>query len=69
MQKVYGFINRQHLMRNFGISNAQAALDFKSFNSKNPGEMLYDSVRKCYVSTTKPLQLNNTLNNTKNHPI
>lgn len=54
MLKVYGFINRQHLMRNFGISNAQAALDFKSFNSKNPGTMRYDSSQKCYFATTKP---------------
>lgn len=54
MLKVYGFINRQHLMRNFGISNAQAALDFKSFNNTNPGEMLYDSTQRCYVATNKP---------------
>lgn len=53
MLKVYGFINRQHLMRNFGISNAQAALDFKSFNSKNPGTMRYDSSQRCYIATTK----------------
>jgi hypothetical protein len=52
--KVYGFINRQHLMRNFGISNAQAALNFKSFNIENPGEMAYDNIQKCYVATTKP---------------
>lgn len=52
MLKVSGLINRQHLMRDFGISNAQAALNSKLFNSNNPSAMRYDNIQKCYVATT-----------------
>ncbi|WP_291732280.1 hypothetical protein [Leisingera sp. F5] len=54
MLAVYGFINRQHLMRNFGISGAQAALDFNRFNDAHPNAMTYDNRRKTYVATTPP---------------
>ena len=50
--KVSGLINHQHLMRDFGISNAQAAPNSKLFNSNNPGAMRYDNIQKCYVATT-----------------
>lgn len=53
MLRVYGFINRQHIMRKFGLSNAAAALDFKQFISTNPEAMTYDSNRRCYVATTE----------------
>ena len=46
---VYGFINRQHLVRKFGISEPQAALDFKLFQSRHQGRMRYDKRTKRYV--------------------
>lgn len=54
MLRVYGHINRQHLMRMFGISGAQAVIDFRRFNATNPGAMTYDNRRKTYVATTPP---------------
>lgn len=52
MLRVYGFINRQHLMRRFEISGAQAANDFNRFNEERPGVMLYDNRAKTYQATT-----------------
>jgi hypothetical protein len=51
MLRVYGFVNRFHLMRQFEISSAQAALDIKRFNETNAGAMTYDASRKTYVAT------------------
>lgn len=48
MLKVYGFINRHHLQRKFGVSEATAATDFREFNAANPGAMLYCPARKHY---------------------
>lgn len=48
---IFGFINRTHLQSKFGVSNAQAALDFKLFNERYPGAMTYDSSQKRYVAT------------------
>jgi hypothetical protein len=46
---VYGYINRAHLMRKFSISEPQAANDFRLFNRKHPGRMVYDKRAKRYV--------------------
>ncbi|WP_243612961.1 hypothetical protein [Shimia aestuarii] len=54
MLRTYGFVNRQHLMRHFGISSAQAAVDFRTFNDQNPGVMIYDARRKTYVASEPP---------------
>lgn len=50
--RVFGFINREHLMRKFGISTAQAAHDFTSFKERHPGAMTYDVSSKRYVAAT-----------------
>jgi len=47
---VYGFINREHLMRKFGISRPQASGDLRAFQRDNPSAMRYDASRKCYVN-------------------
>lgn len=47
--RVFGFINRAHLERKFGISTPQASLDLKNFARWNPRKMFYDVNRKCYV--------------------
>lgn len=47
---VFGFINRRHLERKFGISTAQAAIDFAEFNKRNPTAMTYIPSEKRYVA-------------------
>lgn len=54
MLAVYGFINRVHLVRKFGISSAQAALDFNRFNEMHPDAMRYDNRKKIYTAATAP---------------
>jgi hypothetical protein len=48
---VFGFINREHLMRKFGISQPQASKDLTTFQRQHPDLMQYDLSRKCYVRT------------------
>ena len=48
MLNVYGFINREHLQRKFGISQPQASKDLQTYQRLNPGAMAYDQSRKCY---------------------
>lgn len=50
MLMVYGFINREHLMRKFGITAAQAAVDFRTFQEQHPLAMHYDRSSKRYVA-------------------
>lgn len=57
MLTVYGFINRQHLQRQFGISSAQAALDFRAFQDTNTDVMHYDASEKTYRANTPPERL------------
>jgi hypothetical protein len=54
MLRIYGFINRFHMSRKFGISNAQAALDFKAFHEANPEAMKYDARKKVYFASDAP---------------
>lgn len=49
MLDIYGFINREHLQRKFGISVPQASLDLQTFQREHPRTMTYDLTRKCYV--------------------
>jgi hypothetical protein len=46
---VYGFVNREHLQRKFGISVPQASIDLQRFLRAHPGDVQYDLSRKCYV--------------------
>jgi DeoR/GlpR family transcriptional regulator of sugar metabolism len=47
MLRIYGFINREHVMRKFGISTPQASKDLNDFQKKNPNAVSYDlSVKK-----------------------
>lgn len=48
--RVFGFINRKHLMLKFGISMPQASNDLALFQKENPGVIEYDSRMKCYIS-------------------
>jgi len=47
---IFGFIQRQHLMRKFGISTPQASADLQRFQKDHPGAMEYDSSGKRYVA-------------------
>jgi hypothetical protein len=47
---VFGFIQRQHLMRKFGISKPQASADLQRFQRDNPGAMEYDPSGKHYIA-------------------
>lgn len=47
---VFGYINRLHLMRKFGISAPQAASDFQKFQKFRPGIMEYDKRTKRYIA-------------------
>jgi hypothetical protein len=47
--RVFGFINREHLERKFGISTPQASLDLQRFMRERPGLMTYDKSAKRYV--------------------
>ena len=50
MLHVYGFINREHLMRKFGISTPQASKDMNDFQRLNPGAITYDIRLKKFIS-------------------
>lgn len=45
---VFGFINRDHLMRKFGVSVVQASKDLQAFQRMNPGAMTYNATTKRY---------------------
>lgn len=46
---IFGFIRRDHLMRKFGVSIAQASKDLAKFQEANPGVIVYDRSSKRYV--------------------
>lgn len=52
--RVFGFINREHLERKFGISTPQASADLAAFQRTYPGAMAYDLSAKRYIATGKP---------------
>ena len=49
--RVLGFINREHLVRKFGLSVPQASIDLRAFQRLNPKAMTYDLSAKRYVAT------------------
>ena len=48
--RVFGFINREHISRKFGVSIPQASIDLQSFQRANPGRVVYDASAKRYVA-------------------
>lgn len=48
MLHIYGFINREHLMKKFGISTPQASKDLRSFMEHSSGGMKYNLSAKRY---------------------
>lgn len=47
--RVFGFINREHLERKFGISTPQASLDLNRFRRAHPSLIRYDASEKRYI--------------------
>lgn len=48
MLDIYGFINREHLTKKFGISAVHAAGDFSRFQAAFPDRMTYNTSTKRY---------------------
>jgi hypothetical protein len=51
--RVYGFINREHIMKKFGISTPQASKDLRDFQNLYPCAITYDVSLKKYFAYTK----------------
>jgi hypothetical protein len=47
---VFGFINREHIRRKFGVSTPQASADLREYQRANPGAITYDTSGKRYVA-------------------
>jgi hypothetical protein len=45
---VFGFINRDHIVRKFSVSVPQASKDLQRFQRDNPGAMIYNLTAKRY---------------------
>jgi hypothetical protein len=54
MLRIYGFINREHLIRKFGVSVPQASVDLNRFRKLHPDAITYDGRAKRYVATNQP---------------
>ena len=48
--RVFGFINREHIIRKFGLSTPQASVDLQRFQRLHPRAMTYDASAKRYVA-------------------
>lgn len=46
--RVFGFINREHLVKKFGISVPQASLDLSRYHARHPRAMIYNKSAKRY---------------------
>lgn len=48
MVRIYGFINRKHIMAKFEVSTPQASADLRLFQEQNPGAVIYNEASKRY---------------------
>jgi hypothetical protein len=46
--RVFGFINREHIERKFGVSTPQASTDLAAFKERNPRAIVYNVSTKRY---------------------
>lgn len=46
--RIYGFINREHIERKFGVSTPQASIDLRDFQTANPNAVTYNKSAKRY---------------------
>ncbi len=47
--RIFGYINREHIMKKFGVSTPQASVDLNRFMRRYPGRIVYDQHAKRYV--------------------
>lgn len=52
--RVFLYINREHLMRKFSISEARASADMRRYARDNPTTVRYDMSAKRYVQLERP---------------
>ena len=45
---IFGFINREHIERKFGISTPQASVDLAAYQKSHPGVIFYNQSSKRY---------------------
>lgn len=48
--EIFGFINREHIKRKFGVSTPQASVDLQQAQERWPDLMVYDRSKKQYTS-------------------
>lgn len=46
--EIFGFINRVHVVKKFGVSEQVASKDFQNVQKLHPHLMRYDTSSKCY---------------------
>jgi len=46
--QIYGFINRKHVVKKFGVSEQIVSKDFSNVMKLHPQLMRYNEVDKCY---------------------
>lgn len=46
--EVFGFINRSHVVKKFGVTPQVASSDFNAVQKLHPHLMRYDTSAKCY---------------------
>lgn len=51
--RVFGYINREHLEKKFGISTPQASLDLNRFQKLYPEAVQYNLSSKRYIARKK----------------
>ncbi|WP_448952189.1 hypothetical protein [Labrys neptuniae] len=53
--RIFGFINREHIEKKFGVSTPQASYDIREAMKRWPNLMRYDSSAKRYVELELPI--------------
>lgn len=46
--EIFGFINRGHVVKKFGVTEQVVSSDFKNVQKLHPHLMRYDTSAKCY---------------------
>ena len=46
--RIFGFINREHIIKKFGVSMPQASNDLSTFIRNNPETILYNTTTRRY---------------------
>lgn len=53
--EIFGFINREHIERKFGVSTPQASMDLRQFQTEHPGAIEYNRSSKRYEPIDLPI--------------